>query len=54
MGGAYALGFSVQLIFGYVATATTFRITPFVLLCAVIVLFLLNETAIRRSRENRR
>lgn len=32
MGGAYAIGFSVQLVFGYLATATTFVITPFVLL----------------------
>ena len=32
MGGAYAIGFAVQLIFGFVASATTFAITPFVLL----------------------
>ena len=32
MGGAYAIGFSVQLVFGFLATATTFVITSFVLL----------------------
>ena len=40
MGGAYAIGFGVQLLFGYLATATTFAITPFVLLvlCAGVLL----------------
>lgn len=32
MGGAYGIGFAFQLIYGYVASATTFKITPFVLL----------------------
>ena len=32
MGGAYAIGFAVQLVFGFAASATTFAITPFVLL----------------------
>ena len=32
MGGAYGIGFAVQLIYGYFASATTFAITPFVLL----------------------
>lgn len=32
MGGAYAIGFVVQLVYGFVASATTFTITPFVLL----------------------
>ena len=41
MGGAYAIGFAVQLIYGYAASATTFKITPFVLiaLCAGLALF---------------
>ena len=40
MGGAYAVGFAVQLAFGFLATATTFTITPFVLLvlCAGVLL----------------
>lgn len=32
MGGAYAIGFGSQLIFGFLASATTFAITPFALL----------------------
>lgn len=32
MGGAYGIGFAVQLAYGYIASATTFHITPFVLL----------------------
>ncbi len=32
MTGAYAMGFGVQLLFGYIATSTTFTITPFILL----------------------
>ena len=32
MGGAYAVGFAVQLLYGFLASATTFAITPFVLL----------------------
>ena len=43
MGGAYAIGFGVQLIFGYVATATTFKIMPFVLLSFCVLLFTMNE-----------
>lgn len=40
MGGAYVIGFAVQLMFGFVASATTFAITPFVLLalCAGVLL----------------
>ena len=40
MGGAYAVGFSIQLAFGFLASATTFTITPFVLLtlCAGVLL----------------
>lgn len=40
MGGAYAIGFGVQLIFGFLASATTFTITPFVLLalCSGVLL----------------
>lgn len=40
MGGAYLLGFAMQLTFGFVASATTFAITPLVLiaLCAGVLL----------------
>lgn len=39
MGGAYGIGFAVQLAYGYIASATTFLITPFVLLflCAGVL-----------------
>ena len=47
MGGAYAIGFAVQLAFGFIATATTFKITPFVLLGFIILLFTVNEITIR-------
>ena len=47
MGGAYAIGFAVQLAFGYIATATTFDITPFVLLAFIILLFIANEITLK-------
>jgi len=50
MGGAYSIGFGVQLIFGFVATATTFMITPFVLLALGIGLFAANEITIRKLK----
>ena len=48
MGGAYAIGFLVQLIFGYTASATTFKLTPFVLVGFSVLLFLMNETTIKK------
>lgn len=36
MGGAYGIGFAVQLAYGYIASATTFVITPFILLALCI------------------
>ena len=47
MGGAYAIGFAVQLIYGFVASATTFKITAFVLLALCAGVFLANEKTIR-------
>ena len=40
MGGAYAIGLAIQLLFGFLASATTFSITPFILLalCAGVLL----------------
>ena len=46
MGGAYGIGFAVQLIFGFVATATTFKITTFVLMLIAIATFIANEITI--------
>ena len=53
MGGAYAVGFAVQLAFGYIATATTFKITPFVLLGFIILLFTVNEITIKTIKKSR-
>ena len=50
MGGAYGIGFGIQLIFGFVATATTFNITCFVLLALCIGLFLANEITIKKLK----
>ncbi len=53
MGGAYSIGFAVQLTFGYVATATTFKITPFVLLVFILLLFSVNEFTIKTIKKSR-
>lgn len=53
MGGAYAIGFAVQLTFGYIATATSFKITPFVLLAFIILLFAVNEITIKTIKKSR-
>lgn len=53
MGGAYGIGFFSQLIYGYTATATTFAITPFVLMALCIGVFIANETAVRKTRNNK-
>ena len=45
MGGAYGIGFFIQLIYGFAATGITFAITPFVLLFICVGLFLANEAA---------
>lgn len=46
MGGAYAIGFGVQLIYGFAASATTFKITPFVLIGLCLGLAFFNEKTI--------
>ncbi|MBR2953835.1 MAG: MFS transporter [Clostridia bacterium] len=51
MGGAYGIGFAVQLVFGFVATATTFKITTFVLLVLIVALFIVNEVTISIVRK---
>ena len=50
MGGAYGIGFGIQLIFGFIATATTFNITTIVLFVLCIGLFLANETTIKKLK----
>lgn len=49
MGGAYTIGFFVQIIYGYVATATTFKLTPLLLLCICALLIFVNEAAIKKT-----
>lgn len=51
MGGAYGIGFGVQLIFGFVATATTFKITTFVLIALCLSLFVANEITIKSLKK---
>ncbi len=46
MGGAYGIGFGIQLIYGLVAPATTFKITPFVLVALCLGCLLANEKTI--------
>ncbi len=50
MAGAYSVGFLVQLSFGYIATWTTFKITPFVLLGLIILLLINNECTIKKIK----
>lgn len=51
MGGAYTIGLIVHLTFGFVASATTFKITPFVLLGLCALMLTMNETALRKLRK---
>lgn len=51
MGGAYAIGFTVQMIYGYVASWTTFTITPFVLIGLCAGLFALNEITLKKTKK---
>lgn len=49
MGGAYAVGFAVQLIYGFAATKISFGITPFVLMALCLALVILNEVTVKRT-----
>ena len=51
MGGAYAIGFAVQLIFGFVASATTFAVTPFVLLALCTGVLLATEATLNTLKK---
>ena len=52
MGGAYAIGFGIQLIYGFVASATTFKITPFVLVALCTGLLFCSEKTIHTLKNN--
>ncbi len=53
MGGAYAIGFGAQLIYGFAATSTSFKITGFVLLALCAGLFAANMTALKQIKEKK-
>ena len=58
-GAAYGIGFAIQFAYGYIASATTFAITPFVLLAAglgviiatVVTLKALKNKAISKRKD---
>lgn len=52
MGGAYAVGFAVQMTFGFVAAATTFRIMPFVLIALCVLCISMNEITLGKVGKN--
>ncbi len=51
MGGAYGIGFAIQLVFGYAATLISFSITPFVLLALCAGVCLANETTLKMIKK---
>lgn len=53
MGGAYAIGFGAQLVYGFLATSTTFKITGFMLLALCAGLFAANMTALKQIKEKK-
>lgn len=50
MGGAYAIGFGAQLVYGFLATSTTFKITGFMLMALCVGLFVANMTALKQIK----
>ncbi len=50
MGGAYAAGFFIQLVYGFAATATTFAITPFLLAVLCLGVFICNFITERKIK----
>lgn len=51
MGGAYTIGFAIQMTYGFVASATTFKITPYVMLAVCASMVALNEATLRKLRK---
>lgn len=50
MGGAYAVGFAVQMTFGFVAAATSFKIMPFVLIALCALCISMNELTLGKLK----
>lgn len=53
MGGAYGIGFALQLVYGYVASATTYKITPFVLMALIAGVFAAHKITLRTLKKQR-
>ncbi len=53
MGGAYGIGFFMQLSFGFIATSTTFAIAPFMLLGLAVLFFICHEATILTLKKNK-
>ena len=53
MGGAFTLGYVVQMSFGYVAVLTGYSIMPFVLLALIVGVFAANAATIRSLKKMR-
>ena len=51
MGGAYAVGFTMQVVFGYVAPATTFAIMPYVLIAFAVIMLVMVEVTNKKARK---
>lgn len=51
MGGAYAIGFGVQLAYGFLASATTFAITPYILLALCAGVLIATVTTLRNLKK---
>ena len=51
MGGAYGIGFFIQLLYGFAATGITFKLTPFVLLAVCAGVFISNEIAVKKTNQ---
>ncbi len=53
MGGAYAIAFSVQFAFGFIAGATTFAVMPYVLMAFLILMTIAEEMTVRLASVNK-
>jgi fucose permease len=51
MGGAYGIGFAIQLVYGFIASGTTFKITPFVIMALCAGVFAANETTLKTLKK---
>ena len=51
MGGAYGIGFAIQLVFGYAATLISFKIMPFVLLALCAGVYIANEVTLKKVKK---